>query len=443
MRTLKGFFSFLSLVDNARDRVAAFGELSSHSHTYAKDKTFHTDTQAPDSTFVSFHSVTDEAPVKPDSIVVSHVVRFGQYVLDRANAGSTVGDRVAFNQMVTAEYAGVITEFEFGRLLFDGARWMPEWVGFTTDVSEMPCAVKVWLSDDAFRTQFEHFMIDVIPPIEPLDDFFNPPNQVQKTLDRYDLVAKLNQAQAARGDYPYTYLKAMRYHYVDPADRAWEIPTEWLVIIYGEAGNNPDTIKRELVKYILANSTRSEEDWKEILPELFVTTEFIFIPQWATYAVPNRELQAGIYSPTIKAPSLVTLHASQVAHRLISGRDYTPEWINQNLESSQILYKSLATYVIGNPENVDGICHFSEKFGDYMLVTNDSTDFNRMSPYTQEFVVLLSELVKAAESVTPQSSVVTGLVKQTRDGVLYVTGRYDGVTYMVASKYSVEQSGGV
>jgi len=76
-------------------------------------------------------------------------------------------------------------------------------------------------------------------------------------------------------------------------------------------------------------------------------------------------------------------------------------------------------------------------------VTNDSTDFNRMSPYTQEFVVLLSELVKAAEGVTPQSSVATGLVKQTRDGVLYVTGRYDGVTYMVASKYSVEQSGGV
>lgn len=441
MYELKGFFSFLSLVNNNRDVVATFGELSSHSLTYAKDKTYHSDTQAKDATFVSFHSVKDDATVKPDGVIASNVTRFGQYLLERANAGSIVGDRIAFNQMVTAEYAGVFSEFEFGNLKYDGSRWLPEWVSFTTLMSDDDCRVTVWLSDASFRTQYDEYFIEVIPPIVPLDDFFKPAVQVQLILNRYDMVQKLNEVQSARGDYPYTYLKAMRYHYIDPQDPTWELPTDWLVVIYGEAGNNPDTIKRELVEYVLANSTHTEAEWREIIPELFVTTEFIFVPQWNTYAIPNRELEAGIYSPTIPARGITQPHSSIVAESFIKGRDYwVNEWVAENLETTQVIYKSLAMYVIGNPENVDGIHHFSQKFEDYILVTNESIDFNRMQPETQEFVVLLNAMVRAAEVITPQGGVPVGMIKQTRDGVLYVAGIYMGVTYMVTSKYSLENA---
>jgi hypothetical protein len=311
---------------------------------------------------------------------------------------------------------------------------MPEWVSFKDTQLGEENYISIWLSDRAFRYQYDEYEIEVIPPFVPLNDFFNDPVQVQRRLNEFDLIEKLTEVQVARGEYPYTYLKALRFDYIDPNDTGWEIPTEWLLVVYGGEGNNIDLMEQAIIDYILANSDHTEQEWSEILPELFITTEFIITPFWDHYGIPNRELQAGIYSPTVKPKDIVTL-----LKKTTKGTQYNDTWIENEYEVSNLIYKSLAFGVVGNPQNQDGITSFYQKFTDYLIVTNDSSDYNRMEPRTQEFFTLLSEAIKIAEDLKPTSERPVEMNQISRNGVAYVIFSYENSNYLIAGKPTVEE----
>lgn len=438
MFILKGFFNYSTMVDNTRDVVARFGELSSYASTYAKDKTYHTDEQAPVTTLVSFHSVKDDALVNPDIGLVTRILTLGQYIHDRANDGFITSDRTVFMQMVNAEFGTLVDDFAFGRLVNDGNLWMPEWISFQDTQLGEENYISIWLSDNAFRFGYDEYHIEIIPPFTPLDDFFKGPIQVQQKLNQFDLVEKLTEVQETRGEYPYTVLKALRFDYVDPSDNGWELPTEWLLVIYGAAGSNPDLMKQAIINYILDNSERPENDWIEILPEIFTTTEFVITPFWNKYGVPNRELKAGIYSPTVKPKDIVS-----ILKQTTQGPQYSDSWIENEHEISNLIYKSLAFGVVGNPENQDEITSFYEKFTDYLIVTNNSPDYNRMEPRTQEFFNKLGTAVRLAEDLKPTTELPAGMNQLRRNGVDYVVFGHENTNYLVVGKPSLERLQGV
>lgn len=429
MYKLQGFFTYSPLVDNTRDEVALFGELSSDSLTYAKDKTYHTNDAAPQTTLVVFDSREDDtyAPV-PSTFAVT-ALTVGQWLLDRAVSGTLSSDPADILRNLQAEFSSLIQDINCGNILTEGDITLPEWISFDGVGADADKTVSVWLSDESFQRQYTGYHIEVVPPIWPLDDFFRDPIEVKTLLSDYDLVEKINEVQSTRGEYPYTQLLARRYDYVDPMGIVSNEPSNWLVVIYGQAGNNPDLLRNALIDYILENSTHSREEWTEILPDLFLTTEFIITPFWTHYGVPNRELQAGIYSPTVK-PSVVV----DLLKQTTQGPKYTPEWIAQEYEVSNLIYKSLAFGVVGNPQNRDGITSFYEKFEDYLIVTNDSSDFNRMSVRTQEFFMLLGDAIRVAENLTPMATIPVGMATLTRNGVEYVSFRYENVTYLMVGK---------
>lgn len=434
MYQLKGFFNFSSLIDNGLDQVAPFGEISSDSLTFAKDKTYHTNGAAPQTTLISFESQQDGVHAPVPVPLAETVLMVGQYLLDRGVSGTIVSDPNLFHTNLQAEFSTLISDVTSGEINeVDGIR-MPEWVRFSVVGHTDDNVITVWLSDESFQNQYTGYSIEVVPPIVPLDDFFNDPIAVKILLDDYDLVEKINEVQQNRGEYPYTQLLARRYNYVNPFDETFQVPSNWMVIVYGQAGINPDIIRNTLIDYILNNSTHTREEWTNILPDLFLTTEFILTPFWTTYSVPNRELQAGLYSPTVRPQ-----HALNVMQQTTRGPKYTPEWITENYEVSNLLYKSLAFGVVGNPQNRDGITSFQEKFADYMIVTNDSSDFNRMSLRTQEFYVLLGEMIRVAEKLTDVSDIPVGMSRLTRDGVHYVAALYENVTYLMVGKPYLEE----
>src|SRR5690606_14901130 len=155
---------------------------------------------------------------------------------------------------------------------------------------------------------------------------------------------------------------------------------------------------------------------------------------WHYYAVPNREFQAGIYSPIINPSRMVDM-----AKRTARGTGYTDSYVVNRHEIVPSIYKSLVMTVLGNPDNRDGITQFSNMFPEYIVVSNNTPDFNRVSVETQEFLVLLSSLIVAAETVTPYSAVPAGISRVTRDNVVYVSGYYKNINYMVVTKYSIEE----
>ncbi len=434
MYQLKGFFNFAPLIDNTRDQVALFGEISSDSLTFAKDKTYHTNNTAPQTTLIAFSSQSAGSYAPVPVPLAETALLVGQYLLDRAMSGTLTSDPSLFRNNLQAEFSTAISDISSGELLEGDGLRLPEWIRFSVVGHSEDNEITVWLSDDSFQHQYTGYAIDVIPPIVPLDDFFKDPITVKALLDDYDLVEKINDVQITRGEYPYTQLLARRYNYVNPMDDSFQVPSHWLVMIYGQAGVNPDVIRNAIIDYVLANSTHTREEWTAILPDLFLTTEFILTPFWTSYAVPNRELQAGIYSPTVKPQE-----ALNTLLQTTKGPKYTPEWITTHYELSNLLYKSLAFGVVGNPQNRDGITSFQEKFEDYILVTNDSADFNRMSVRTQEFYVLLGEMLRVAENLTDVADVPVGMSRLERDGVEYVAAIYENITYLMVGKPYLEE----
>ena len=435
MYILKGFFAHDSLISNQLNHVAMFGELSANSASYAKDKLMYTNSElAPQTTLIVFHTVKDDARVEVPISLSNNALAIGAFLLDRAFDGQVPADAYVLRQQLNAEFSGSAINFEVGLILDDFGFKLPEWIRYTDTTQADDNEITIWLADASFATQYDEFSIEVIPPILPIDDFFKDPLVVKTLLADYDLVEKTNEVQAKRGEYPFTQIKTFRYDYHNPAVVTDTTPSYWIVLIYGQAGNNPDLIREAIVKEVLDNSTHSQEEWAVILPDLFRTTEHIFVPFWTRYSVPNHEFQAGIYSPTVDPRASLTW-----IQRAVRGVGYSEAYITQRYEFTQNVYKSIAMGVVGNPDNRDGITQFADRFSDYMVVTNNSPDFNRMSVTTQEFSNLLSRLLVAAERMTPFTAVPVGLSRVTRDGVVYATGFYKNVNYLVVSKHIAEQ----
>jgi hypothetical protein len=331
-----------------------------------------------------------------------------------------------------AEFAGMLTNFAIGELQYDQLHnlTLPEYITYV-DASEAS-QVTIWLADESFSNQYDEYEIEVIFPIVPLDDFFKDPLQVKVMLDKFSVVDKLAEVQLQRGEYPYTFLQAMRYDYQNPVNTSYKLPTYWIVVGYGQAGNNPDIIKQAIADKVLANSTHTRDQWITILPDLFLVTEWVITPFWMNFSVPDAELQAGMYSPTVDPrKALVTLK------KTTKGAGYTDAWTTAQYELSSMVYKSLAFGIVGNPQNRGGITQFSKQFPDYMLVTNDSADVNRMSPRTIGFAAKLAQLTKIAEDLTRYSNIPPGFSRVVRNNLVYVSAFYDNVNYVMLGKPSL------
>lgn len=432
MYELKGFFEYPAFIDNAADQVAVLGEISDNSLTYSKDKTIRTGSSTPNVGLISFHSVRDEIAVPIENFYWTQALNLGDYIYRQAVAGTITNNSLAFKQMVIAEFDTVISTFNSGEMITNGTVWMPEWVEYSLIGDEDNRNV-VWLADQSFAAQYDEYVIEIIHPHTPLDDFFKDPTVVKGILDNYNLVEKLEEAQAKRAQYPYTHLRAFQYDYVNPANPTLRWPATWLVIIYGEAGNNPDLIKDAIVKDILENSDHPREDWELIFPDLFLTTEFIFTPLWVKYSIPNAEFRAGIYSPVFD-PNTDLKYLLRTAR----GPAYTDVFVRAQYQTSVNIYKSLAFGVVGNPQNRGGLVKFTQQFPDYVVAETGSGDANRIDPETLEWMLLFSKLIKAAETMTRYTSVPIGVSRMVRDDIVYASAFFKNVNYLVATKQSVE-----
>jgi hypothetical protein len=202
------------------------------------------------------------------------------------------------------------------------------------------------------------------------------------------------------------------------------------VLIYGEAGNNPDSISDALVAYVLANSTHTKPQWTPLIPEIFRRTEFMIVPLWDQYAVANMIVQAGIYSPVANLKRAVALIKSVINDTV----NYPLAHIDDHVQLMAHPYKSLQVLSVGNPTNRDSMVEITDVYPDVLSVSTSSLDFNRMQPETKAFLTAFADLLVAAEEMTIYSSVPAGMAKSIRQGKLYLVKRVDNIDYLVLAK---------
>jgi len=434
MYKLKAFSLISALIDNTRTVVAPIGELSPRALTYAREKEYLNSAAAPGHTLVVFSNTRDGVIEQTDPVLASKLLLINKWMYEQALAGkfntSIESFRTAFIQQFGSQYAiwsiGAMVEAQSNV-------WLPGVIE-VRDITSDDIQFKLWYATEVFEQQFDEYQIVVVPPVDDLDVFFLGSAQVKSALAARTHDLTMEAIQEAKEGYPETFVSGEMYEWFDPInplDKTRRIATYWTPVIYGIAGRNVDSIKEAIREYILENSTHTKEEWATIFPEIFTSTEFLFVPLWGNYSITNRELEAGLYSSVTNVlQSLVHLK------RLVRGEGYTEDYIQNNAEVFGASHKAITITVTGGPYNRDGVTSFVQRYSDYINVDPTGMDFGRMGPETRRMVLALAEMLAVAESMTPDSAVPVKFTRLIRDGVLYVAYTLDRFQLIVTSKYS-------
>jgi hypothetical protein len=428
MDIIKGFVNITAYLSNVPGQTALLGELSTWSKTYSLEKGYYEDTSVAGYQLVTFKAASDTSNTEFELSTgqAKQILEVANAMVAYATSHIRPYDTQDFVNTISSSFFGRISDLQFGDYVDNGALALPEWVSWTNNEFG-DGFVKIWFADQAFQTQYEEYTIKVVPPLEPLDNFFFGYGQVVSLLNAVTPVEFLEKIQAIKGDSPETYVRALAFNFINTANPAQFTASNWGVVIYGYAGDNIDNIKDAIVEYVLANSTHARSEWEQILPDLFKRTEFSVLPRWDQISIENLNSLGDLYS-SIMEP----LESLQFAKDAINY--YSDQFIEQNIELFPFDYKALVLTAVSGDNNVAGTDSLRSLFPDYIPVPSTSTDFGRMSLKTQNWIIFMERLIMAAETATQYSSIPTDLRKQTKGGILFISKIYEGVNYLVACK---------
>lgn len=436
MYELKAFAHIGALVDNNRGVVAPIGELSPIAMTYSREKEYYNTASVPGQVLVVFSSKRDGKVETTNGVLATALLGVSKWIYDQAQAGSFTGNAESFRTKFIVQYGTTYSLNGVGTMIKAGNNVnVPGYIEIR-DVKDETLRYRLWFASEIFEQQYDEYEIKVVPPVDDLEVFFQGSTTVKEALADRTPDISMERLESAKGGYPETKLRSELFQWWDPNKLTNRIDTYWTVLIQGVAGNNIDAIKEAIKNYILANSKRTKEEWAKIFPEIFTATEFIIVPMWGFYSVTNRVLEKGLYSSITKfTEGLKNLK------RLVRGEGYTEEWIEAHAEMFNTTHMGLNCTVIGGPKNRDNIFELYQRYPDYFSVRSTEDDFMRMAPETRRFVLNLEQMLLVAENMTPDSSIPVAYSRMTREDVLYLVATVDKFQFLIASKFSYEDSG--
>jgi hypothetical protein len=432
MYSSKSFCNVDALISNVPGEISSVGELSTYGQTFTRDLGVYVDHDRPGYTLMNFVSSSDvTGPATMNFQLVTQAIAISHLII---NKGQTTTGEIFSDELLSDLFTFGLTNdarnFTLGPMNAHDGKWFPDWVKWTSDLLVEDNENTVWFTINGFITQYTDFNITVVTPLDNLDNFFTSGANVENLISAITVPQTMDRIQQFKGGNPETIIRSDIYDYVDPINSAHRVPVNWPVLIYGPSGNNIDAIKDALVDWILAHSSHNRTEWTVIFPDIFKRTEFVIVPHWHKYGIPNMTLQQGIYSPMSRP-----VNALAFIKQIVVG--YNSAHIDANAVVLGHPYRSLAVSAIGSAENRDDLFGIDEVFTDYINVTTSSIEFNRMNPETQAWVLMLSEMIIVAETMTEFSTVPQGMMKMQRSEIWYVVKTYQNIQYLVASKRSV------
>jgi hypothetical protein len=435
MYRLKGFMGIEPLVLNTSGVIAPIGELSTYSLTYAKDVGEYNSNTFSKYTLYSFVSaLADGSKVAAPQTIQDQVFSVTDWAYQKQILSSASTTRAAFLADLTTQYASTATLIDCGNMVqATGGLLFPEWIsykqsGLATNDPAYDNTVTIWYSDSVFAQQYDEFLILVVPPLANIDVFFSPKATVVAALGAVTLSQNLAAIQTAKSRYPETVVSGENFDYVDPISLT-RTPTNWSLVIYGLAGNDIDAIRDSIRTYIAANSTHTELEWRAIFPDIYKNTEFLVFPRWKNFAIPDRDLQQGTYSPNVNL-------AKEVAYLKTQLPGYLASYVDAHASVIPCNYKSLALLLIGSPDNRGNLFDITTLYPDIINVPTADALFQSMGPSTQAWILGLQNMILAAETSLTYSQLPSGLRKTIRNGIVYITAKFNNVNFLVATKAS-------
>lgn len=436
MFDFNGFINITPLKDNGDMGLSPVGELSAHSATYSRDKTYF---ERPNQQveLVGFTSKLDGAKVTPSSEYTNHILDVAQWIYLNSINGTITNDQDEFQRLLVGQFETEMSKAFSGPMIEAKGNWFPEWVSWELDNDE-DNSIKIFFADQAFRNGYKDYEIIIVPPIEPVDTFQAIRSVVEDAMKGFTLPTHHEKAIDKSGGVPYTYLLSHTYQWHDREDETSTMPTDWSVIIWGAAGANPSHIKQAYREQILANSGHPYADWVKVFPEIFTTTMFTIVPGYSIRGIPNLEEVGALYSPILPYDFIV-----EVSQRFTISPPSGDAANNKDASGQEVtvlpsIYKSLNSVCMAGDENRDDIQSIYDVIPDYALISSTSPDSGRMSKETSEWVRLFIATLIAAEEyhVTSPTHEIAKMVDEHNPNIEYYVFEYENVEFRIVSRSS-------
>jgi hypothetical protein len=431
---LKGFVQLAGSVYSTPSSIAAFGEISTQSLTYSKNKKVYVNSNTAISTnLIAFLSQDTSGNVEVPGVIKDQVFSITEWVVTTQTSNGAYTQKAAFLNALTNQFNINLSGVNCGDLIKDASgTYFPEWIGFTKlgISSTLPYGkneIKIWYADGSFRSQYDENEIVVIPPVVNLNDFFGNKVSVETKVNEYRENNLLASIQTAKDIYPESSIMAESYLWIDPTNTTNRLNITWTVLVYGNISDQEDYIKIAIRNYIAQNSTRTESEWRAIFPDIYKNTEFLILPRWRNYAIEERQLQVGQHSP-------ISNLAKEIKYIKDKFPIYSEQFIQTNLCSLPIQYRSLNALAIGGLDNRDNLFSILSIIPDYLNVPTSSTLFELMRVSTKEWSLKTSTAIIAAETMGSFDNAPSGMRKVLRGNILFISFKVNGIEFLVSTK---------
>jgi hypothetical protein len=258
MYSTKSFCNVFAFASNEPGVVTPIGELTTYAETFTKELGVYHHSSLDGYDLLNFSSATDGVKKAVSQTIVDQAVGLVDLVV-RATLGTSgelYYDEMLLQVKTKAETLNA-NAVDMGPMVNAGAWWVPEWISWSdATAGAADNTNKVWLGLEAFKNQYTDYEIVVVPPLDNLDQFFNPGSIVESLISAITPTQMMDRAETAKNGFPATVTRTDPYQYLDPVNTARKLDVYWTVVIYGPAGNDPDIIRDALVNYIAAPSGR-------------------------------------------------------------------------------------------------------------------------------------------------------------------------------------------
>lgn len=429
MLLINSFGTIHPWVSNVKGVVAPVGEPSPKALTFSREIGTITKPAYDNITLLVMDSKRDGTYAPADIRATDRLLEISAYLYQQSIQGSLSEDLSFTTAMLSAQFGAVANFVAVGKMISTGSYWFPESLTISFRDLDEDNVVRIWYSDEAFRTQCDVYEILVIAPVDNVNLLHGQRAAVFSLLDSMTPDHYTTRIQQLTQDRSQTTLVSRTFDWTDPVDPTITKVSYFTAIIYGGAGNNEDLIREAFINYLLNNSTHTREEWELIYPDLFKPLEFFITPIWDRYSLSNQLTYAGVYSPTLPLRDVLgygnaTFYQQPPAH--------IEEW----LAVTGSIYKSLPFVSVGNWKNRRNLFGFEQLWPQYAAISTTSFDFNRMSPETQQFVMHLVEHLKHAEEITLTSDIPSGYTLIKRGDGYYLSKTFDNVVYLVWAKFN-------
>lgn len=431
MKTILGFAVCNALINNSPQITNEIGELSQISVTSSRNIGTYSNDSYPGAVFQAFTAENDSgAPFVLTDTYKTPILQLHYWLMLRIVDGRITNDKTITLQQIISEFGNSWSNLSIGNMVTDGVHWAPEWVsGSIAGSSAGDNYVKIWFSDETFQLSYPRF--ELVPlhcvPVAELDQLHEDFVTQTTAINAFTKGALSRALDAIIGVHPQTFIQTYEFKVYDKANPTkWQY-AYWQVVGWGMAGRNDDAAYEAIKKDILANSKYDEEEWGLVIPDLFNPIEYVLAPDWMSYSIPNKTVQAGVHSPVVDYGTILDLPKKVM-------KWYPEAHIQASLQVFPNLTKSIKLNAVAKPTNRNGQLKLLELYPDYALISSKDVEFDSISRTTQAFLFAAQELLLAAETMEEFSELPPDINRVVRDGVVCATKTVDGIKFLMVAK---------